>query len=157
MQVPLRDWGSCIWGVRGQGPYHIFRVYFVSHWHFNPYIEFRETHKTLLSFLDGHSGSLQPCRPRGEGCAYGGFNWNPIIWIHWKFWSQNVWYTAYLIPKNMGNNFHIKIGQHFEAIPRGFLLSYFSQLNSRNLQLLKILPKNGKFMLQILDKKWLSR
>ena len=62
------------------------------------------------------------------------------------------------------------IFQFLEAIPRGFLLSYFShkltpsnlfwgitELNPRNLRLLKILPQNVKFMLQILDKKWLSR
>ena len=34
---------------------------------FRPYIEFRETHKSSLSFLDVHSGSLQGCCPEGEG------------------------------------------------------------------------------------------
>ena len=32
-----------------------------------PYIEFRETHKSSLRFLDVHSGSLQGCCPEGEG------------------------------------------------------------------------------------------
>ena len=65
--------------------------------------------------------------------------------------AQNFWDTAYLVPKNIGNNFHRKkwvsisnfqfyivlhnLGQHsldstfvqfLEAIPKGFLLSYFS-------------------------------
>ena len=34
---------------------------------FRPYIEFRETHKSSLSFLDVHSGSLQGSCPEGEG------------------------------------------------------------------------------------------
>ena len=34
---------------------------------FRPYIEFRETHKSSLSFLNVHSGSLQGCCPEGEG------------------------------------------------------------------------------------------
>ena len=32
-----------------------------------PYIEFRETHKSSVSFLDVHSGSLQGCCHEGEG------------------------------------------------------------------------------------------
>ena len=34
---------------------------------FRPYIEFRETDRSSLSFLDVHFGSLQAYCPRGEG------------------------------------------------------------------------------------------
>ena len=34
---------------------------------FRPYIEFRETQKSSVSFLDVHSGSLLGCCPEGEG------------------------------------------------------------------------------------------
>ena len=29
-----------------------------------------------------------------------------------SFEAKHVWDTAYLVPKNMGNNFHRKMGQH---------------------------------------------
>ena len=29
-----------------------------------------------------------------------------------NFEAKNVWDTADLVPKNMGNNFHRKVGQH---------------------------------------------
>ena len=29
-----------------------------------------------------------------------------------NFEVKNVWDTAFLVPKNMGDNFHRKIGQH---------------------------------------------
>ena len=29
-----------------------------------------------------------------------------------NFEAKNVWDTAYLVPKNMGNNFHRKMIQH---------------------------------------------
>ena len=44
---------------------------------FRPYIEFRETHKSSLSFLDVHSGSLQPCN-RGEGVCIWRVQLKPI-------------------------------------------------------------------------------
>ena len=47
-----------------------------------------------------------------RGCVYGGLNSNPKIWIHWKFCTQKYWYHAYLLPKNMGDNFHRRMGQH---------------------------------------------
>ena len=41
---------------------------------FRPYIEFRETHKSSLSFLDVHLEAFRVVALKERGCAYGGFN-----------------------------------------------------------------------------------
>ena len=44
-----------------------------------------------------------------QGCMYEGSNSNPKIWIHCKFCTQKYCDPAYLLPKNMGDNFILVI------------------------------------------------
>ena len=77
---------------------------------FRPCIEFRETHKSSFSFLYVHSGSLQGCCPEGEGVCIWRVQLTPNNMESSKiFQAKNFWHTGYLVPKNMGNNFHKKM------------------------------------------------
>ena len=75
---------------------------------FRPYIEFRETHKSSLSILDVHSGSLQGCCPRGEGVCIWRVQLKPNNMDSSKILKPEM----FEIPKNMDNNFHRKMIQH---------------------------------------------
>ena len=82
------------------------------------------------------------------------WNSNKKIWIHWKFCPQRYWDPAYLLSKNMGDNFisvlNLMARNYFWGITE---LNWEKMATAENLYP----PKKGKFMLQSLDPKiWLS-
>ena len=72
--------------------------------------------ETLLSFNLRNARSQKRKSPQEGTCyiyirgyAYEGSNSNPKIWIHCKFCTQKYCDPAYLLPKNMGDNFILVI------------------------------------------------
>ena len=76
---------------------------------FRPYTEFRETHKSFRCSFWKPSGLLPQ---RGGGVHMEGPIETQQYGFTENFEAKNVWDTAYLVPKHMGNNFHGKMGQH---------------------------------------------
>ena len=97
-KLPLRNWGSCIWGGQGWRSLSYFRVSLVSPPVFLDHtLSSKRPTKVHQVFVDVHSESFQAVAPGGKGCAYVGLNWNPIIWVHWQFWTQKC--SGYYISR----------------------------------------------------------
>ena len=73
---------------------------------FRPYIEFRETHKSFTCSFWKPSGLLPQ---RGGGVHIEDSIETQQYGLTENFEAKNVWDTAYLVPKHMGNNFHRKM------------------------------------------------
>ena len=111
--------------------------------------------------------SLKILNPKMFGIVHISY---PKIWvtIFIERWVSRNNFQFNIVLYNLGqHSLDSKFFQFLEAIPRGFLLSYFSHKFDHKELILRyyrteswkfvvaenFYPKNGKFMLQILDKK----